>query len=185
MNQSSFIEENKIDNISFDTNVLIGLVLNPNNMQRVNLVLHGDKFIDRLDEKITTKLSELVIGETKNVLGKLDEDQKKLDDFIKTYKIEIILLDKIDKSLARTLIEKMDTKYFQKKAQQLQAKYKKYGRVLDFEMSDAIIVANLFRGEVKFVFSNDPAFRLLAKAARIISTDLMMSLNPKILRFLP
>ena len=66
---------------------------------------------------------------------------------------------------------------FQDKIKKYQTLYKKHGTDFIFELPDARIVASLLRGEVNFVFSNDPAFRLLANAAGFIGEDLKMTLN--------
>jgi len=177
MGLASFLKKIKINNISFDTNVLVGLVLYPNNVQLIDMVLHDEKYDDRLAEKISTKISEYVINETITVLEKMDEDPKKINKFIETNNIFLIPSDNIDNSVARSLIKKVNTKVFQDKIKKFQTLYKKHGSDFIFELPDARIVASLLRGEVNFVFSNDPAFRLLANAARLIGEELKMTLN--------
>ena len=147
------------------------------------MVLHDEKYDDRLAEKISTKISEYVIDETINVFEKMDEDPKRINKFIETHNIVLIPSDNIDNSVARSLINKVKTKVFQDKIKKFQALYKRHGSDFTFELTDARIVANLLRGEVNFVFSNDPAFRLLANAAGFISEKLKMALNPKVTAF--
>ena len=132
MGLSSFLKKIRINNISFDTNVLVGLVLNPNNMQLIAMVLHDEKYDDRLAEKISTKISEYVIDETINVFEKMDEDPKRINKFIETHNIVLIPSDNIDNSVARSLINKVKTKVFQDKIKKFQALYKRHGSDFTF-----------------------------------------------------